>query len=170
MKRNIVESISSEIDSQIEAIRSGFTDKEDRLRSEITSRYEEIQSTTEEEFLKKQLAVLIDDCESQIELFHKLANPTSETTEKMDRIDKKDFISSRISYLEYIDRLAIDLIELRKNGLPDAVKCEYSEVYKRFRAMSSEDLREYILRCIEQQLEADNREIARLEAIKNRGR
>ena len=165
MNKNFKKSVMDDVENQIAAIRNSFPEKESVIRKSIMSIYEEVKITTEEGFVKRQIEADIANNMRQIEILHKLANSTPDFLEKLDKSDKKEVDFDRLTYLEKIDQLAMQIIELRKNGYPEKEKQKYLDVYRHFKAMSIEDLQEYIIRCIEQQLEAANREIARLESI-----
>ena len=155
-----------DIDSQISAIRCSFEEKEKSIRKSIMVIYEEVQVISEADFLKKYVELEIEFNMNQIRMLHGLANPTPELLDIMGKEGRKSRKLERLSYLEQIDALAMRIIDLKENGFPIEKKEEYLEIYRHFKAMSVEDLQEYILRCVEQQLEASNKEIARLESLK----
>ena len=156
----------TELDEQIAAIRYDFEERESKLKKGIMIVYGEVQVLSEGEFIEKLVDSEIRSTLRQIDLLHNLASHNPDLLDEVKMIGKEDNLFDRLTILGQIDSLAMKIISLRKNGFSVEKKEKYIELYRFFKAMSIEDLQEYILRCVEEQLEAANREIAQLEALK----
>jgi hypothetical protein len=167
MKNNIKKAVYCDIDSQIASIRNGFEERESKLKKGIMIVYGEVQVLSEGEFIEKLVDLEIRSTLRQIDLLHNLASHNPDLLDEVKMIGKEDNLFDSLTILEQIDSLAMKIISLRKNGFPAEQKEEYLEIYRHFKAMSIEDLQEYILRCVKEQLDAANEEIARLDRIKD---
>ena len=76
MRKEQRNTIAESIDTQIETIRAGFEDKENQLRSIIMALYLEVQNTSEEDFVKKNVEEEIDWFLKQIETHYSFVNPS----------------------------------------------------------------------------------------------
>ncbi|MBR4231432.1 MAG: hypothetical protein IKR74_04700 [Bacilli bacterium] len=165
MRKEQRNTIAESVDTQIEAIRAGFEDKENQLRSSIMALYLEVQNTSEEDFVKKNVEEEIDWFLKQIETHYSFVNPSPEFFDSMSREQKRDYARKKLYYLEIIAGEAMRVASLRKGD--EKFVNDHKDTYRQFKAMSPEDLQEYILRCVEKQLDASNEEIARLESLKD---
>ena len=157
----------TELDEQIDAIRYDFEERESKLKKGIMIVYGEVQVLSEGEFIEKLVDLEIRSTLRQIDLLHNLASHNPDLLDEVKMIGKEDNLFDSLKILEQIDSLATKIISLRKNGFPAEQKEEYLEIYRHFKAMSIEDLQEYILRCVKEQLDAANEEIARLDRLKD---
>ena len=158
------------IDSQIEDVRNVFEEKEAELKRSIIVIYGEVQMLSEEEFIKKLVKLKIKRNLLHIDILHNLAHQNPDLLEVVNKLGKDANMFDRLTILEQIDGLASKTIELGKNGFPAEQKEEYLELYRLFKAMSIEDLDDYIRNRVYKLLEKANNQIAAIEQANGVGR